>query len=250
MFEFKGKVAIVTGAASGMGLAAARAYAKGGAAVGLVDINDASEYVKEIESAGGKAIAIQCDVSDENSAKEAVKKVVDTFGRLDVAFNNAGIQNDAKDIVEVSGEEFDKTVAINLKGIWNFMKYELEQMGKQGSGSVVNNSSLGGLVGVAGRGAYHAAKHGVLGLTKSSALEYAERGIRINAICPGIIETPMVTAMLEREPDAMNYLIEDVPAKRLGEAEEIADVVMWLSSNYSSYVTGQAIPVDGGYTSK
>ena len=250
MFNFKDKVAIVTGAGSGMGLAAAKAYAKAGAAVGLVDINDTTKVAEEIEADGGKAIAIKCDVSEEQSAKEAVKQVVDKFGRLDFAFNNAGIQNDAKDIVEVSGEEYDRTLNINLKGVWNFMKYELEQMGKQESGSVVNNSSLGGLVGVAGRGAYHAAKHGILGLTKSTALEYADKGIRINSICPGIIETPMVTEMLDREPDAMDYLIEAVPAKRLGKAEEIADVAMWLSSEYSSYVTGQAIPVDGGYTSK
>lgn len=250
MFNFKDKVAIVTGAGSGMGLAAAKAYAKAGAAVGLIDINDTTKIAEEIEADGGKAIAIKCDVSDEQCAKEAVKQVVDKFDRLDIAFNNAGIQNAAKDIVEVSGEEYDRTLNINLKGVWNFMKYELEQMGKQESGSVVNNSSLGGLVGVGGCGAYHAAKHGILGLTKSTALEYADKGIRINSICPGIIETPMVTEMLDREPDAMDYLIEAVPAKRLGKAEEIADVAMWLSSEYSSYVTGQAIPVDGGYTSK
>ena len=148
----------------------------------------------------------------------------------------------------MSNETYERILDINLKGVWNFMKYELQQMRKQGSGAIVNNSSLGGLVGVPGRAAYHASKHGILGLTKSAALEYAQQGIRINAVCPGIIVTPMVEGMLTNEAEAMDILIQQLPIKRLGKAEEVADVVLWLCSNASTYVIGQAISVDGGYT--
>lgn len=246
--EFKDKVAVVTGASMGMGLAAARAFAAAGATVALVDIKDATAQAEELVATGYKAEAFLCDVADEAQVKAIIDKIVAKFGRLDFAFNNAGIQSPAQELADVSNETYDRILNVNLKGVWNFMKYELQQMRKQGSGAIVNNSSLGGLVGVPGRAAYHASKHGILGLTKSAALEYAEQGIRINAVCPGIIVTPMVEDMLANEAEAMDILIQQLPIKRLGKAEEVADVVLWLCSNASTYVIGQAISVDGGYT--
>ena len=177
-----------------------------------------------------------------------VDQTVSTFGRLDAAFNNAGIQSPVAEVADASGEEFDRVNAVNLRGIWSCMKYELLQMRKQGSGCIVNNSSLGGLVGLPGRAAYHAGKHGVLGLTKSAALEYAAKGIRINAVCPGIIDTPMVSGMLANQTEAMKEMMKDVPIQRLGRAEEVAAAVLWLCSPGASFVIGHALVVDGGYT--
>jgi NAD(P)-dependent dehydrogenase (short-subunit alcohol dehydrogenase family) len=248
METMKDQVALVTGAASGMGLAAAKAFAEAGATVVLIDINEPAEQVAEIVAAGHQAIAIRCDVANEESVKAAVEQVVATYGRLDAAFNNAGIQSPAVELADVTGEVYDSVLSINLRGVWNFMKYELQQMRKQGSGTIVNNSSLGGLVGVPGRAAYHASKHGIIGLTKSAALEYATRGIRINAVCPGIVATPMVEHMLANEAGAMEEMMKVVPMGRLGRSEEIADTVLWLCSSKSSFITGQAIAVDGGYT--
>ncbi|REG91630.1 SDR family NAD(P)-dependent oxidoreductase [Flavobacterium aquicola] len=246
--EFKNKVAVITGASMGMGLAAAKAFAAAGAHVALVDILDASAQAEELKAAGYKAEAFICDVADEKQVKETVEKIVAQFGSIDFAFNNAGIQAPPQELADVSNEIYDRVMDVNLKGIWNFMKYELQQMRRQGSGAIVNNSSLGGLVGLPERAVYHASKHGILGMTKSAALEYAPQGIRINAVCPGIIVTPMVEDMLVGQAEAMNAMIEQLPIKRLGRAEEIADVVLWLCSNASTYVIGQAIAVDGGYT--
>ena len=248
MENMKDQVAIVTGAASGMGLAAARAFAEAGASVALVDINEPTQQAAELIAAGYKAIAIRCDVADEKSSAAAVAQTIAEFGRLDAAFNNAGIQSNAIELADLSGEDYDRILAINLKGVFNFMKYELQQMRKQGNGSIVNNSSLGGLVGVPGRAAYHASKHGILGLTKSSALEYATRGIRINAICPGIISTPMVEDMISKEPGIIEEMLKVVPMGRLGKAEEIAATVIFLCTPGAAFITGQAIAVDGGYT--
>lgn len=248
--EFKDKVAVVTGAASGMGLATAKAFAEAGAMVVLTDINEPIVQAKEIVAAGQKAIAIRCDVANEKNVDTTIQQIVSQFGRLDFAFNNAGIQSPVTELADVNNEEYDHILDINLKGVWNFMKYELLQMRKQGSGVIVNNSSLGGLVGLPGRAAYHASKHGILGLTKSAALEYAARGIRINAVCPGIISTPMVESMLASEKGVIEEMMKDVPIKRLGRVEEVADVVLWLCSNASTFVIGQAIAIDGGYTAR
>ncbi|MBK4738521.1 glucose 1-dehydrogenase [Noviherbaspirillum pedocola] len=247
---FENKVALVTGAASGMGLATAKAFAEAGAAVALADRNlEAVQAVAaELVAAGHKAIAIACDVADEAQVAAMVDRTVSEFGRLDAAFNNAGVQSPIAETAEADGVEFDRVTAINLRGVWSCMKYELRQMREQGNGTIVNCSSLGGLVGVAGRAAYHAAKHGVLGLTKSSALEYAARGIRINAVCPGIIDTPMVSGMLASEPAAMDLLMKDQPIGRLGRAEEVASAVLWLCSPGASFVIGHGLVVDGGYT--
>jgi|SRR5271165_1551216 len=248
--SFENKVALVTGAGSGMGLATAKAFAAEGAGVVLADINEAAvrEAAQQLVAAGHRAIAVRCDVADEGQVAAMVKQAVTTFGRLDAAFNNAGVQSPLAETADASGEDFDRTNAINLRGVWSCMKYELLQMREQGSGAIVNCSSLGGLVGIAGRGVYHASKHGVLGLTKSAALEYASRGIRINAVCPGIIDTPMVAGMLTSQAEAMKELMKDVPIGRLGLPEEIAAAVLWLCSPGASFVIGHALAVDGGYT--
>jgi NAD(P)-dependent dehydrogenase (short-subunit alcohol dehydrogenase family) len=250
--SFENKVALVTGAASGMGLATAKAFAEAGAAVALADVNEAAVHsaAEDLMAAGHKAIGIRCNVADEPEVAAMVEQTVSTFGRLDAAFNNAGIQSPAAEMADVSGDVFDLINAINLRGVWSCMKYELLQMREQGSGAIVNCSSLGGLVGVPGRAAYHAAKHGVLGLTKSAALEYAARGIRINAVCPGIINTPMVAGMLVGEEEVMKEMMKDVPIGRLGRADEIAAAVLWLCGPGASFVIGHALAVDGGYTAR
>ncbi|MGT2455315.1 glucose 1-dehydrogenase [Cupriavidus basilensis] len=251
-YDFNGQVALVTGAASGMGLATARAFANAGAAVTLADVSEAAlqQAVGEITSTGGKAIAVVCDVSDEAQVAAMVERTVATFGRLDAAFNNAGIQVPPSEIADQSSEDYDRIGAINLRDVWACMKHELLQMRKQGSGAIVNCSSIGGLVGRALIAAYHGAKHGVIGLTRSAALEYAARGIRVNAVYPGTIDTPMVSTMLDRGMLAMDDLLRDLPMKRLGRGEEIADAVLWLCSPGSNFATGQALAVDGGFTAQ
>ncbi|MGA5540303.1 SDR family NAD(P)-dependent oxidoreductase [Mycobacterium sp. NPDC051198] len=249
-YDFTGQVALVTGAASGMGLAAARGFAENGAAVALLDRSgDAVEKAAQnLVDAGHRAIGIACDVTNEAQVAAGVDQTVETFGRLDMAFNNAGIQAPPSDAAEETAQDFDQVNAVNLRGVWAAQKHELRHMRAQGSGAMVNNSSLGGLVGLPERAAYHASKHGVIGLTKSAAVEYAPRGIRINAICPGVIETPMVADMLEGQAEAMAAIMQDQPIGRLGTTDEIAAAVLWLCSPAASFVIGVALPVDGGFT--
>ncbi len=249
-FSFANQVALVTGAASGMGLATARAFAQAGAAVTLADVeeNAVRAAAEEVVSAGHNAVAVRCNVADEADVAAMLQQTISRFGRLDAAFNNAGVQSPAVETAESSSEEFDRVNAINLRGVWSCMKYELRQMRDQGSGAIVNCSSIGGLIGIPGRAIYHASKHGVIGLTKSAALEYASKGIRINAVCPGTIDTPMVADMLAKEPDAMKDILRDQPIGRLGRADEIASAVLWLCSPGASFVIGHALVVDGGYT--
>ncbi|MET7745582.1 glucose 1-dehydrogenase [Streptomyces sp. NPDC005385] len=249
-YNFEGQVALVTGAASGMGLAAARAFAEAGAAVVLADVNKnaVDNAARQLTDAGHQAIGVVCDVTDEGQAAAMVEAAVATYGRLDMAFNNAGIQAPPSDAADEKAEDFDKVNAVNLRGVWAAQKHELRQMRKQGSGAIVNCSSLGGLVGLPERAAYHASKHGVIGLTKSAAVEYAPKGIRINAICPGVIETPMVAGMLEGQAEAMAEIMKQQPIGRLGQAEEVAAAAVWLCSDAASFVIGVALPVDGGYT--
>lgn len=249
-YDFAGKVALVTGAKGGMGYATAEAFAKSGAAVVLADLEDAAvqEAAAKLTAGGYKAIGVACDVSDEAQAAALVRRTIDAFGRLDFAYNNAGIQAPPADAADETAEDYDRVQAVNLRGIWACMKHELKQMRHQGSGAIVNCSSLGGLVGLPQRGAYHASKHGVIGLTKSAALEYAPRGIRINAICPGVIETPMVADMLRTQKAAMDEFLKQQPIGRLGTAEEMAQTVLWLCSPGASFVVGVALPVDGGFT--
>ena len=249
--SYENKVALVTGAGSGLGLATAKAFAGSGASVVLADWNEEAvrSAAKGLAAQGHKALAIHCDVADDAQVEAMVEQTVATFGRLDAAYNNAGVQNVLAETADYPREDYDRVMAINLRGVWSCMKFELRQMRKQGSGAIVNCSSLGGLVGGPERASYHAAKHGAIGLTKSAALEYAARGIRINAVCPGLIETAMSDQMKAAgQTEALEAMLKEVPIGRIGRAEEIADVVLWLCSSASSFVVGQAIAADGGYT--
>ena len=249
-YDFEGQVALVTGASSGMGLAAARAFAEQGASVALADINEDAlrAATDDLTAAGHHVLGVVCDVSDEDQVAALVERTVATFGRLDTAFNNAGIMIPPSDAADEPADNFERVNAINLRGVWACMKHELRQMREQGSGAIVNCSSLGGLVGLPGRASYHASKPGVLGLTKSAALEYAPRGIRINAVCPGTIDTPMVADMLAKGELDMAEAVRNQPIGRLGTADEIAAAVLWLCSPGASFVVGVALSVDGGYT--
>ena len=248
--SFTGKTAFVTGAASGMGLAAAEAFAEAGANIALADINleELQKVVKTIEAKGVKALAVKCDVTREKEVEEAVAKTVETFGSLDLAFNNAGIQIPYKETQDVTTEEYNRVLDINLRGVWHCMKYELKQMNKQDSGSIVNNSSTGGIAGNPGLGPYHATKHGVLGLTKSAALENAPKGIRVNAVCPGLIMTPMIDKMVQDKPDILDYFNSVIPMKHAGEPRDVANAVIFLASDYAKFITGEKIVIDGGTT--
>ncbi len=249
--SFKDKVALVTGAGSGLGLATAQAFAEAGATVVLADVNEKSARfaAEDLAAQGHKTLGIRCDVSDDAQVEAMIDQTVATFGRLDAAYNNAGIQNVLAEAADQTRQDFDRVTGVNLRGVWSCMKFELRQMRRQGSGAIVNCSSIGGVVGGAGRGTYHAAKYGVIGLTTSAALEYAAKGIRINAVCPGLIQTPMSDQMVAGgQADALDAMLKDVPIGRLGRAEEIANAVLWLCSPLASLVVGHALVVDGGYT--
>jgi NAD(P)-dependent dehydrogenase (short-subunit alcohol dehydrogenase family) len=248
--SFENKVALVTGASAGMGLATAQAFAAAGATVVLADIDEtaAAGEADKLAAQGHRAVAIRCDVAEEGDVAAMIEQIVGTFGRLDAAFNNAGIMTPNVEIADASSEDFERVNNVNLRGVWNCMKHELRQMREQGSGAIVNCSSIGGLVGNPGVAAYHGTKHGVLGLTKSVALEYAARGIRVNAVCPGTIETPMVARMIDSGAYTREAFEKRAPIGRLGRPDEIADAVLWLCSDHSSYVVGHALVVDGGYT--
>jgi NAD(P)-dependent dehydrogenase (short-subunit alcohol dehydrogenase family) len=250
IYDFTGQLALVTGASSGIGLATVHAFAEAGAAVVLADINDdALQVATDAMTADGRrAISITCDVSDESDVAAMVERTVATFGRLDMAFNNAGVLGFTGDPADETVDSFDHVTAVNLRGVWACMTHELRHMRTEHSGAIVNCSSLGGLVGQAGRATYHATKHGVVGLTKSAAMDYAPRGIRINAVCPGVIETPMNADLVASHPQAMKAIMRDQPIGRLGRPDEIAAAVLWLCSPAASFVHGVALPVDGGFT--
>jgi len=249
--SFEDKVALVTGAASGLGLATAKAFAESGASVVLADWNEkeVQAAAEDLADRGHKVLAIRCDVSDDAQVEAMVNQTVGAFGKLDAAYNNAGIQGVLAETADSPRNDYDRVMEVNLRGVWSCMKFELQQMRRQGSGAIVNCSSLGGLIGGNQRGTYHAAKHGVIGFTKSAALEYATRGIRVNDVCPGMIRTPMFDKMIaEGQGEELNAMLKTlVPMGRMGRPEEIADAVLWLCSSAASYVTGQSISVDGGY---
>ncbi len=248
MKTMENKVALVTGAAQGIGLACAQAFAREGADVILADLNKPEEQAQKLVDFGLKAHARACDVSDASQVEKLICWIVEKFGRLDAALNNAGVQTPQRPMAEITDAEFDKTVAVDFKGVWNCMRYEILQMFKQGGGAIVNTSSQGGVTGFPGQAAYIACKHAVIGLTRTAALDYAAKGIRINAVCPGVILTPMAEELIRRNPDLEEKFVRDIPAGRLGRPEEIADAVIWLCSPGASFMAGHALLVDGGFT--
>lgn len=249
--EFEGKVALVTGAASGIGESTALLYAKNGAKVVVADVDDkgGQETVGRIKEAGSEAIYVHADVSKPEDCRNLVEKTVAEFGRLDFACNNAGIGGEQNPVGQLSIEGWDKTIAIDLSGVFYCMRYEIEAMLKNGGGSIVNMASILGQVGFAGAAAYVSAKHGVVGLTRTAALEYSKQGIRVNAVAPAFIQTPMIEAATA-DTNVEQALIEAHPIGRLGKPQEIAELVIWLSSDKASFITGSYVEADGGYLAR
>ena len=249
----EGKVALVTGGASGIGRATSLAYARDGASVVVadMDVTGGEQTVQMIKEAGGEAALVHADVSKAAEVQAMANKSVEFYGRLDYAFNNAGVSGRDNDLTaDYSEEDWDRVIGINLKGVWLCMKAEIPHMLQSGGGAIVNTSSVAGLVGIPGTCAYIAAKHGVAGLTKAAALEYAQSGIRVNAVAPGYIRTPMFQAIQNHVHGYEEDVVSRHPLGRLGTAEEIADAVVWLSSDASSFVTGHVLAVDGGYVAQ
>ena len=247
-----GKVALVTGASSGIGRATALAFAREGAKVVVADVTveGVEDTVAQVKKAGVEAIFIKTDVSKAVEVEALVAKAVATYGRLDCAHNNAGIAGNAKTIVDDTEDNWDRILAINLKGVWLCMKYEIAHMLKQGGGAIVNTASGAGLIGVRRGGAYVASKHGVVGLTKTAALEYAKAGIRVNCVCPGPIDTPMLQGIGGSNQVVIERMVAAQPGGRLGKPAEIAEAAVWLCSDAASFITGLPMPVDGGYTAQ
>jgi NAD(P)-dependent dehydrogenase (short-subunit alcohol dehydrogenase family) len=248
--DFTGKVALVTGAASGMDLAAAKAFAEAGAAVLMADFREdvVQGEAQRLLHAGHKVIGVRCDVSDDVQVEQMVSRTVSEFGRLDAAFNNAGVMARISPTADSTREEWDRVIGINLRGVWSSMRYELRQMERQGSGAIVNNASVGALTGNPGIGSYIASKHGVVGLTRTAALEYITKGIYVNAVNPGLIDTQIARDVVSGDESAYADIAKSVPIQRAGRPEEIAAAVLWLCSLAASYVVGQALTIDGGMT--
>jgi len=250
--RFAGKVALVTGASSGIGKATALAFAREGADVVIADVLDdgGQGTARAIESLGRKAMFVHCDVSKDSDVKALFNRISNTFGRLDFAFNNSGIEGQQGFTPDCSEENWNRVIDINLKGVWLCMKYEIPLMLKQGGGAIVNCASIAGVVGFPGIPAYVASKHGVIGLTKTAALEYAKSNLRVNAVCPGVIQTPMIDRFVHGEAQIQKQFTDGEPVGRLGNPEEIASSVTWLCSQESSFVTGHPLVVDGGWVAQ
>src|SRR5215218_1217873 len=248
--SFAGKVAFVTGAANGIGRAAALAFAREGAGVVVADVSEQGhrETARLIEQAGGRALAVRCDVSRAEDVEAALDKAVGAFGRLDYAFNNAGMEQPVTAAADLTEEQWDRIVGVDLRGVFLCMRHEIPLMLRHGGGAIVNTSSGAGVKGFAGQAAYCAAKFGVVGLTKAAALDYAASNIRINAVCPGIIETPMMDRFSGGTPEGRARVIAQEPVGRMGKPEEIAASVVWLCSDAAAFVVGHAMVIDGGQT--
>ncbi|MBV8774448.1 MAG: SDR family oxidoreductase [Deltaproteobacteria bacterium] len=247
-----GKVALVTGGGSGIGRATSLRLAREDATVMIADYapEGADRTVKQIKDAGGEASCVAADVSVTAQVEAVISKTMETYGRLDYAFNNAGIEGTIGDTVSYPEDAFDRTIAINLKAVWLCMKYEIPQMLKIGGGAIVNTASTLGLVAIEGASAYTASKHGVVGLTRTAALEFAQKNIRVNCVCPGFIRTAMVERALDKGQIAEHQMIAIEPVGRLGKPEEIAEAVLWLLSDAASFVTGHTLTIDGGWTAR
>ncbi|SFD56357.1 SDR family oxidoreductase [Massilia yuzhufengensis] len=247
---FAGKVALVTGAASGIGRATALAFGRAGAHVVVADtaVDGGHATAAMIVESGGKALFVRSDIARAGEVEALVEKAINYYGRLDIAVNNAGVDEESAPVADGDEEQFDRIMAANVKGVWLCMKYQLRQMLKQGSGTIVNVSSVSGLVGAPGRAVYAASKHAVVGLTRSAAAEYARDGIRINVLCPGGVKTPMLARFAERDPSAEKKLRAAHPMGRFAEAGEVAQAALWLASDGASYVNGHEMVVDGGFT--
>lgn len=250
MADFKDKVVLVTGGGGDIGRATALAFARAGAVVTVTDISHEAGQatVAQIAAKGGKAAFIHADVGRAADVKALVEQVVAAHGRLDCAFNNAGIEEEHMRLADCTEDTFDRIMNVNVKGVWLCMKHQLAQMHAQGSGAIVNTASVAGLVGAPKMAAYSASKHAVVGLTKSAAVEYGRKGVRVNAVCPGIIRTQMYERALQADPQVEKFAVAAHPIGRLGRAEEVAAVVLWLCSDAASFVTGHAHTVDGGLT--
>ncbi len=249
--NFAGKVAFVTGAASGIGRATALAFAREGASVVVADVFEQGnqETARMIEELGGRAFAVKCDMTRTEDVKAALDKTIEAFGRLDFAFNNAGIEpRNAAPTAEYEEEEWNRIIDINLRGVFLCMKHEIPLILKQGRGAIVNTSSGAGIIGIKGSPAYTAAKHGVIGLTKAAALDYASQNIRVNAVCPGYIDTPMMGRFTGGTEEGRAKVIAEEPVGRMGTPEEIASAVLWLCSDAAAFVVGHAMVIDGGQT--
>jgi NAD(P)-dependent dehydrogenase (short-subunit alcohol dehydrogenase family) len=249
--DFTGKVAFVTGAASGIGREAALAFGREGVRVVVADVSEQGneETARMIEAQGGRALHVRCDVTRAAEVKAALDKAVEAFGRLDFAFNNAGIEpRTPAPTADYDEEEWNRIIDVDLRGVFLCMKYEIPLILKQGGGAIVNTSSGAGLIGIKGSPAYTAAKHGVIGLTRAAALDYAAQNVRINAVCPGYIETPMMTRFTGGTAEGRAKVVSEEPIGRMGRPQEIANAVLWLCSDASSFIVGHALVVDGGQT--
>jgi NAD(P)-dependent dehydrogenase (short-subunit alcohol dehydrogenase family) len=250
--QLDGKIALITGGGSGIGRETAVLFAQHGASLAIADLNPegGQETIQMIRKAGGTAVFIQTDVAQAAQVENMVNEVVGQYGRLDIAFNNAGIEGAPVRTIDVTEAEFDQIMAVNAKGVWLCLKYEIQQMLRQGGGTIVNTASVAGLIGAHSMPAYAASKHAVVGLTRTAAVEYARKGIRVNAVCPAIIRTAMVERAIAQLPQLEHGAIQNNPSRRLGDPREVAEAVLWLASDAASFTNGATLTVDGGLTAQ